>query len=372
LELPTELLRRICSLLPCGPAIACLFVCRSLQRACDDWTVWRCVALQHARFPKSMASYCKGKPHAWKQYVIAGARASRGGELGLVTTNKIWMPQLSALFDFDLAESNLSTLCRLYDTASKTLPIRRDDNALLSNAWLHAQGAAFTLSMQYLSSDLDTLRRCNELLFSLRWPSIEVSTQESQAADAAQPNWVVAQHAIANRAVGFFYAKISLARRAAARQGIGYTDLFSEPPSATLIPFGDLMELPVPFSNYSLQDFSLCYLPVTTSPALFAHQEWTSYWSVKGEDFNSLTGVGGRHYDGHRDGPDSYHGPGVPPPPPGTFPYGRDFEGTIQFQVVSCSLSLLKLQSNNFYTAVMLHYILLSIYCKTRHVRIVH
>lgn len=361
-RLPIELIREICTLLPCSSAVAFSLVNRAIRRGCNHWTVWRKVALNNARCPVDLAMHCKEQRNTWQQYVVAGAFIGRRRNLGLGQGKTIATPQLSVFFDFGPGESSrISTVCTLYDITTNNLRLYGSEDAGETHAWLHAQATAFTLTIQYLSSLLGPSERSVDLDIPLVLPPIGATALES-GGEFEGGRVAIARQAIGNRVVGLLYGKIVSTRAMAREQGDADMDLYSEPPMIRSIPFGRLMDLPLPFSEDSLRRFSTCHLGVMANPEFFVGQEWTGYCSLKGKANKKAYGVGGRHHDGHG----RYEGDVFEDPYPCVYPYGRDFEERIRFRVVQDDGSrYFQVESNNFYSTVFLHHLLVRVDRKT-------
>ena len=76
-SLPKELLRQICSYLPCPSALDFLLVCRTTYRDCDDWTVWREIARRDIARHATLVISDMGARDWWKRYVVAAIKAIR-------------------------------------------------------------------------------------------------------------------------------------------------------------------------------------------------------------------------------------------------------------------------------------------------------
>lgn len=122
---------------------------------------------------------------------------------------------------------------------------------------------------------------------------------------------VVTLHSFANKVVGLFAIELraALADRRVVNGNI--QGLFP-PPNAFDIPFGAMMNLPDPFADDGLKDFSTCHLPVMAHPDFFTDGGWTGYFSytggrgvrVVGERFPKgwFDGIGGDNDEVQRNG----------------------------------------------------------------------
>lgn len=75
-------------------------------------------------------------------------------------------------------------------------------------------------------------------------------------------------------------------------QGLGTTFLDSSSllhslpaPDSYSIPFGDFMDLPLPFTDDAPEAFAICHLRQTTSPSFLEDGEWGGYYSLPASPF---------------------------------------------------------------------------------------
>jgi hypothetical protein len=311
-SLPKELLRQICSHLPCQSAFQLLLVCRFVYQACDDWTVWRAIVTQSGLYPTSLPLLGSNYYAGWKQYAIASAKAENCR--GNYTTRDLeqWLPQLVALRHRTVLQCDTLSFSQLYNSTFHDLTSRprcdytvaisgdRFDEFTLQT-WLLAQAAAFSLTMRLLlQPSPHTYSRT--LMCTGPWLPVQVTTRETQK------KLVVMQHALANRAVGFFCARLR-----SARAGLAPAPGLFQPPSAATVPLLRQMTLPVPFTASSLNRFSTCHIPAMADPGFLTSGDWTGCITVLGQREYSFNAIGGRHHDG-------FDHPGGSAPP-GSYPY---------------------------------------------------
>jgi hypothetical protein len=361
--LPKELIRHICSYLPCESALEFILVCRSTYQACDDWTVWRTVAIRSGGYISPVFIPTIGNQSAWKQYVIAATKAEDCD--GHWTTRDLedWLPQVVALGHPTVLQGQTSSLMQLYNLSLHDPAPAQNScltppgtavtfNTLSLHTWHLAQAAAFTVSVHYLA--MQTLGEdCGELLCAVPWlPTNSPDFDQSNAEMLKKLTTI--QHALANRVVGFFAARLRLARSTTSCK-----DGIYDPPSATTIPFSRQMSLPIPFMGEGLEDFCQCHLPAMADPRFITGDLWTgcmgffSNHLAYGSGFNS---IGGNSWDGiHHPEHDEI----------GDYPNGRSFEGIVRFELVSETNTSYTLQSNNFYSEGDLHRVRLDIIRKT-------
>jgi hypothetical protein len=146
------------------------------------------------------------------------------------------------------------------------------------------------------------------LMFTRPWLLLQVTTRQTQK------KLVVMQHALANRAVRFFYARLR-----SARAGLAPALGLLQPPSAATMPLLRQTTLPVPFTASSLNTFSTCHIPAMADPEFLTSGDWTGCITVLGQREYSFNAIRGHHHDG-------FDHPGGSAPP-GSYPYGRSFEG---------------------------------------------
>lgn len=362
-SLPTEVLRHICGILPCSSALNILLVCRAINQACDDWTAWREVMLQIAGNLQSSIAACSSARDGWKRYVVAMAANDRRKEPISELEMENWIPQLAALRCLTILPEDHFALRRLYQTAAPNIAIPDGGDGQSSpRTWLLAQVSAFALSMQYLVSTTSAEASIDGTLFSIPWNFPVLPGPEWREAQKVQQASTAEQHALANRAVGLFYLKIRTARETVTSSVNFQANLFAEPPSAASIPLSEVMRLPLPFTQEALRQFSQCHVPTMAEPTFLTDREWTGYFGIRGEGHCALNGVGGEHIDGHN----RVIGSIVLDPPPGTYPYGRNFEGIIRFRTLEENVKgILELESNNFHTKGGLHKLFISLCCET-------
>jgi hypothetical protein len=347
--LPKELIRQICSCLPCESALRFTFVCRFIYQACDDWTVWRTVVTRNGRYIGALTTPASGDRDAWKQYVIAAAKAEGNSRNWRLQDLEEWFPQAAALCHPAILEGQTSSLMQLYGLAlhdstlgdgCESTPSRfnYDFKNLSTHTWQLVQAAAFSLSMHYLAIQVPS-EECDELARAVPWlptnpPEIEQTNTEETKKIA------VIQHALANRIVGFLGARFSLTRATIPREPAIF-----DPPSATTIPFSRQMNLPLPFKPNSLESFCQCHLPAMADPRFMTDGPWTGTFGHLNSyppgsvGFNS---IGGPHWDGYIG-----YGGGDPM---GWYPHGRSFEGVVRFELVHEDDTSYTLQSNNFHS----------------------
>jgi F-box domain len=94
-RLPIETLRRIAGCLPPISALNFLLVCRNINKACNDWTVWRDVVKASLDFSvfESHADEMMAKER-WKRFAIAMMKADQGRHDDHVAA---LLPQMMAL-----------------------------------------------------------------------------------------------------------------------------------------------------------------------------------------------------------------------------------------------------------------------------------
>jgi hypothetical protein len=114
IDLPTEILRKICGILPCCSALDFPLVCRITYRACDDWTVWIAVLIHSGNFPNGLPD-TKDRG-AWKSYTIAARRAMASYEHWTTRDFEGYMPQLFSLCHTRLLQSNGLHLEHIYNS----------------------------------------------------------------------------------------------------------------------------------------------------------------------------------------------------------------------------------------------------------------
>lgn len=402
--LSTEILRQICSNLPGSSALTFLRVCRSIHRACDDWTVWRAVIRNGGQYPGGIVSAGSGNREAWKRYVIAAVKVDQTQQHWGTKDFSRWLPQIAALGDPDIWQSAvpfLEHLCSailhdatavphllfdVLDLATRSSPViayaglgqlcsavLHDATAVphpsldvldlatrsgpvSTHAWRLAQTSAFCLTMWNLS--MATFPKAdNGAMELLQTPDFVSLDQQSTTSSVDWQRHVVIQHSLANRAVGCAYAMICFdraKRKAASQSLIG----LACPPTSRTIPLQQLMDLPLPFSTSSLERFNKCHVLRMATPDFFTDDDWTGYRTSPGLPGYGIfvLGIGGTHHDGY-DNPIT----GISAPF-GDFPHGRDFEPVVRFQLVEeRDNGLFVLQSNNFHSEFELHRIRLTV-----------
>jgi hypothetical protein len=372
-SLPRELLRHICGNLPCSSALDFLLVCRSIYRDCNDWTVWREIARQDIESFSGGAIPIVGELDRWKRYVVAATKATSFSGCRSVKDLQEWLPQLAALSHPSVLHVSLWSLSEPYVVMFHSHAVSRAAEPVLPppstgvvefslHSWKLAQAAAFSLAMYHLSAPVSESDKPypDELLESLQWARIGDLDQDGYSPED-QDKRATMQHAIANRAIGFFGARLRSARDSILALGL------PEPPSATGIPFSRLMKLPPPFTPKSLESFSKCHLPIMTDPSFFVEGEWTGYTSTSTQFGPGYVAMGGAHHDG-------FARPGRGRAfPDGIFPNGRLFEGVVRFHLVGeDDGNQYRLQSNNFHSELELHSIRLTVTRKTGQITINH
>jgi hypothetical protein len=362
-SLPKELLRQICSHLPCQSAFKLLLVCRFLRQTCDDWTVWRAIVTQSALYPSSLPLLGSSYDAGWKQYAMASAKAEN--RRGNHTTRDLeeWLPQLAALRHRTVLQCDILSFSQLYDSTFHDLTSRPnyDDTVAISGdrfddftlqTWLLAQAAAFSLTMRLLLQP-NSRTYSRTLMCTGPWRPTQVPTRETQK------KLVVMQHALANRAVGFFCARLR-----SARAGLAPAPGLFQPPSAATVPLLRQMTLPVPFTALSLDTFNTCHVSAMANPEFLTLGDWTGCITMLGQREYSFNAIGGRHHDG-------FDHPGGSAPP-GFYPHGRSFEGVVRFRPTGSDGRSFQLQSNNFYSEAGLHRLRLAVDRRTAQVTIHH
>lgn len=349
IDLPTELLRRICGLLPCHSALDFILVCRVTHNACDDWTVWRAVLVHSGDFPSVLPD--TENHDVWKPYVIASTKALTSYEHWTTKDIEGYLPQLFSLCHSRLMQSNGICLDGLYDS-------------ILANAiqisslsgWQQAQAAAFCTAVRYFGLN-STVEEQKDSLSSIPWPPTPL---------VESPNWTTqetaaAQHTQANRVVGLFRARLHLIRGTSEPE----VDVH-RPPSAITIPFLHHMSLPLPLTSGSLASFNSCHLPSMTDPSFFTQDCWTGCFTTGMPSIYSdgFLAVGGPHADAFPE-----HGMTSPP---GYFPHGRSFQSVVRFTKVGNSDERqYQLETNNFHTDKgSLHRLSLTVHKQTGQVSI--
>jgi hypothetical protein len=366
-HLATEILRHICSSLPCSSALDFLLVCRSAYYACDHWTVWRDVVGNGAQYRAGITIADVNNREAWKRYVVAAAKAERGREAWSNEDISKWLPQVAALGHADIwkdAVPFLDRLCTAVLQTATTVPhfevdipdiailaLSTDSGTFDTHTWRLAQASAFCLSMRSLSlHSFPEVVAYSKVLRTLPRPEL-VELDHPTIPTQDWERHVVIQHALANRIVGCAHAQIrfALANRSATSQS---TVSLSSLPTNRSIPFQQLMNLPLPFSADSIEYFSKCHVPYMLTPSFFTAEEWTGYFTAVVMPGYSIRvdGIGGPHHDGF-DNPVTGSSA-----PPGNFPNGRHFESVVRFQLAEQRHNgLYVLQSNNFHSENMLN-----------------
>ncbi|KAH7381515.1 hypothetical protein BKA66DRAFT_418804, partial [Pyrenochaeta sp. MPI-SDFR-AT-0127] len=146
-------------------------------------------------------------------------------------------------------------------------------------------------------------------------------------------------HALTDRAVSFFCARLRYAR-ATGGTLFGSTIRFLASTLATTIPFACLMNLHPSFSIESLKGFSKCHLLAMTDLSFFVYTKRTGWFSIAGWHRTVVDEVGGKYHNAFADTLPEY------------FPNGRAFEGVVCFSLVhdievGLKKTHYKLQSNN-------------------------
>jgi hypothetical protein len=177
--LPKELIRQICSCLPCESALRFTFVCRFIYQACDDWTVWQTVATRSGRWMSSLSIPISGNRNAWKRYVVAAAKAEVNFGNWTLRDLDEWLPQVAALCHPAVLEGQTSSLMQLYELTLHDPALKqfcesslsgesRDFEKLSIHAWQRAQAAAFSASVHYLSLQAPG-EECGPLACTVPW-----------------------------------------------------------------------------------------------------------------------------------------------------------------------------------------------------------
>ncbi|KAF2187530.1 hypothetical protein K469DRAFT_770532 [Zopfia rhizophila CBS 207.26] len=359
-HLPVEILRSISAYLPPRSALAFILVCRRIYRACNDWTVWRHIVQHATGYPYGVPTAYTSNSNTWKRYIVADGRASQGRW----SSNDIegWLPHIVALnhsVTFSMDHVSLHRLCDpifnaplLSDTRNDRDPVQFITNPRSSfnaGAWHLAQAATFCLSARLLSNETPTRARDREppqLLQSVQWFRLITHNRlDLLVGDSAK--LLTMLHALANRAVGFFYAELHWAL-ATNSTPMETTAGLPHPLTASTIPFASFMEPPVPFTPRSLEAFSKCHLPSMTDPSFFVDDEWTGYTSLNLGSGPRLRfdGIGGDNLDVIRNRLDQL--------PNGYFPFR--VERVIRFRLVQTyGDNRYQLESNCFHNQVALH-----------------
>ncbi|KAH7070124.1 hypothetical protein FB567DRAFT_220549 [Paraphoma chrysanthemicola] len=365
-ELPKELLRAISGHLPCQSALDFLLTCRHMYLVCDDWTVWRTLAVRNVLSPHGIGMLSNGKQDGWKRCVIAAAKAARPPVEWALKDMETWIPHLAALCHPDiLHDSALSgglPSCSMFDHPI----VLQDSEDLIScssniseqtdlPAMQTAQAASFSLAVQCLS--LSAPRECFvDLLRAVPWVEINMLELDDMTTEE-RTKAISLQHALANRVVGFMAATMRFTR--------GISHPF--PPFADSIPFTRQMDLPLPFDLQGMEQFATCHLRVMAKPSFFTDSTWTGCLCiVPPADLRTSPGalnflsIGGTSMNGR------VHGDTVIATPVGHYPNGNIFEAVARFQLVDeQNEDYYTLQSNNFHSEAMFHRVRLTVNRRT-------
>ncbi|KAF2125380.1 hypothetical protein P153DRAFT_389540 [Dothidotthia symphoricarpi CBS 119687] len=303
IDLPLEILHRICIYLPSESALAFLHTSPSIHQACNDWTVWRDLIAQNPSFPRGFSTSTQ---YAWKRYVVADARASRLEE-GTCIRKAVeqYLPQLLALkytgapsihaeAFYNLCHPLISnavyprSLVRLATDSNPRWEFMTNPSSPFSASdWQSAQAAAFCFASRVLSDDTspEDPETSPFQLGSVRW--LLSTTEQTKNGKA-----VAMQHALANAVVGCFCSELRIALSGERTISENF-DGCAYPPSDVEIPLKDCMALPVPFSTRSTEMFGTCHVRAMTTPSFFTEDEWTGYFSTRGDWRSVYQGVGG-------------------------------------------------------------------------------
>ena len=145
-----------------------------------------------------------------------------------------------------------------------------------THTWQLAQAAGFCLSAHLLARPLSLGgEKPSCLLSSVQWFCLtDYRGHHVGTGDAAHR--LVMLHALANRAVGFFYQELCWARANNRLCGSSHAGLM-QPPTAYSLPWPTLYTPPVPFTPHGLEHFSTGHLSSMTEPSFFVDDEWTGY-----------------------------------------------------------------------------------------------
>lgn len=146
--------------------------------------------------------------------------------------------------------------------------------------WQLAQVASFCLSTQILANPtLPDREQPPPLLQSTQW--FRLTTKRGVNVGTRDDVHLVMLHALANRAVGFFFRELCWAMS----KGNVY-DKHVEPALPLSFPLATLCATPVPFTPGGIARLSMCHLSSMTAPSFFTDGEWTGYTSLGTEPNN--------------------------------------------------------------------------------------
>lgn len=205
------------------------------------------------------------------------------------------------------------------------------------SAWQSTQASTFCLATRILSSTAPPLdpETSPFQLGTIRWLL-------STAHQPKDTKAIAMQHALANAAVACFCSELRIALCGEKTISENF-DGCAYPPSTAEIPLPKLLALPVPFSDNAIDAFTSCHVASMTTPDFFTQDEWTGYFSTRGDWRSVYHGVGGYCDEAVRNGRRaSVCGPAV--------------ESVVRFKVVkSWPNGDFVLRSNRFHTPADQH-----------------
>jgi hypothetical protein len=287
--LPVEIIQRIASCGPCESALALGKVCSTLHRACNNRFVfksiidngngrsfenddWQCTAVTSQCSTSECARWALADSQARQlvELLEGNARWSVTFDDFWLDEYTTWAPQIMALH-------------HCLNTASGTLfPILLER---LSQKWdkkhlTQAQALSFCLAATMLS-----VKELGGGLLTAdiqrKMPGDQSFHPPRRARDRTHDRPPTVQHRVANQVLGVFALDL--------REALAEPDSLSHigsggatpirPPFAADIPFPDLMDLPLPFTEEVTDAFSTCHLRTMTSVAFLEDGEWTGYYT---------------------------------------------------------------------------------------------
>ncbi|KAF2820197.1 hypothetical protein CC86DRAFT_118258 [Ophiobolus disseminans] len=371
-DIPAEIYRRICTLLPSRSALDFLLVNHFVYNACDDWTIWREVIRRNGDFVLEHLARHMGDTRAWKRYVIADSKSNTSDEP--TTTDVVqWLLQLTALNHPVISSMDVAALVSICDSILHTPFSTTDTEHSIYKfscdfesphdiqTWQLAQASAFCLTAHLLSQTCPTELPENLLGF-VAW--INVSGVQRNSPHYLKLTCI--QHAFANRAVDYLSSRLRylLVHCRSSPRATEYI-----PPTFSAISPATTMELPMPYSRNAAQEFSKCHLPCILDPRILTGDEWTGHLSAEDGDKDVYSGIGAHNtelvYNNDRG---QYRDPE-------DFPHGRDFEPIVRFQLVEpydSTHDTYTLESNNFYSSSELHRLTVRVEKSTGRLSIAH